>query len=518
MALLSCASALEFSMEITAVCGGESAVIAFGVSPSATNGYDIGIDVPAPPSPMFYAFFRSIDSLFLFDLATDIRSSRDSVQVWDGATANETAPQVTLHWNPDDFPADSGELLIGSHLPGDSVEEWVDMTEEGELTFPVGNVFTIVLRRSISPPADTTPPEILGWSIAYGETISDPSTPLVVGALDGESGIDTTSATMQLNGFDVSFFLACSTAHDTAFFVYSPAFMPYAPENTVIFSVSDLAGNTASDTLVFYTAPSDTSDSLHTISGFIMLSGGSMDLSGSKAIVVELDLVDTTDITGRFEFPPLPADTYTIVATRDGYIPQDTTIYLISDTTLYFVLEPAGTTFVVLDGTVELEGEEDLSGSVVEALSMWGDTLCDTTDAAGFYQLLLPGAGLYYLRASHEGFRSDSAVVLVLADTTVDFYLERIGFVSEPAGESPPTLRLRQLSLVHWLFDIRNAERVCLLDAAGRVVRVFEVGGSGSVIWRGDDASGNAVPAGVYIVVAEGAGGQKAAKKIVLQR
>ncbi len=133
--MLSMCIALDFRMPITASCGGAAATATFGVSPSATNGFDIGTDqihVPFPPA--FSLTFESIDTLVTLALDIDIRSSRDSIQIWNGATDNEAGSIVILQWNPTSFPADSGELKIGFHLPADTVSEWIDMTERDSIS------------------------------------------------------------------------------------------------------------------------------------------------------------------------------------------------------------------------------------------------------------------------------------------------------------------------------------------------------------------------------------------------
>lgn len=60
----------------------------------------------------------------------------------------------------------------------------------------------------------------------------------------------------------------------------------------------------------------------YTMSGIIGLSDNPADSSGTAVYCVEIPDTDSTDASGYYEFPGLPAGSYTLIVTHDGYFPD----------------------------------------------------------------------------------------------------------------------------------------------------------------------------------------------------
>jgi len=513
--------ALDFRMPLRAACGSDFFTAVFGTAPGATEGLDVGLDVPELPTFFFHLYFLRTGTS-AFDFTTDIRSDMETLLVWDGVTANEGGATVLLTWSPDSFPADSGQLLIGYHLPGDTVSAWLDMTEEDSLSFTVGNRVQIVLRRDIDIfEYDTVPPEIVSWSIAPYETIHVDTFPLAVTVRDTESHVDTASVAFSINGIDITWILSTVVIGDEATFTYEPfAVLPYGSTTSVAFSVADYAGNIISDAFEFYCFPEDTGDTIadNIVSGMVFLSGGSIFLSGSKVMIPSLGLQCTTNYIGQYELPPVPTDTYTIVADREGYFPIDTTVYVASDMIINFTLESAESTWVRIIGNVTLVGETDHSGSIVSARTLMADAAADTTDASGHYMIegLMPG--FYYVRAEHAGFYADSTIVVAFGDTVLNFMLERAGIDERQNFTQRTAVTVLYSAQNAVVFDCSNIASIEILDIAGRCVSSLPIGKDRRTQWNLNDGHGAVVPSGAYFVRATGIYGDIVATRIIIVR
>ncbi|MBK6911533.1 MAG: S8 family serine peptidase [bacterium] len=132
-----------------------------------------------------------------------------------------------------------------------------------------------------------------------------------------------------------------------------------------------------------------------------------------------------TDATGNYCLP-LNAGAYTVIVSAFGYISQTFTDVIVSDgvtTPLHVVLSPAPSG--VVSGTVFSCNGGPSVGATVTALNT--PVAPVTTDAAGFYSLLLP-QGTYDMSASGTGCLPQTLNgVVVAAATTQDFTL-----VSDP--------------------------------------------------------------------------------------
>ncbi|MDY0083500.1 MAG: zinc-dependent metalloprotease family protein, partial [Ignavibacteriaceae bacterium] len=107
-------SSLDFGAEllITDNCA-NSIQLVFGTAPGATDCFDVGLDVEAPPPPPFDAFDGRF-SVCGYHLFTDIRESNpDSERVWSilYQTASDCEP-INFSWDPAQLPPDGYFHLV----------------------------------------------------------------------------------------------------------------------------------------------------------------------------------------------------------------------------------------------------------------------------------------------------------------------------------------------------------------------------------------------------------------------
>ncbi len=105
-------------------------MLTFGVDSSATDGFDILIDIPYLPTPGAYGYFPIDDSTHpgYTMLGTDYRAPSQDTIIWDVMLSGGYG--FSLTWDSSEIP-DSGEFLIGAFnldsLPVYFVDEWFDM-------------------------------------------------------------------------------------------------------------------------------------------------------------------------------------------------------------------------------------------------------------------------------------------------------------------------------------------------------------------------------------------------------
>ena len=492
-------SALEFTMDIYVHSGDEDTVSQIGVLDSASNDFDM-YDWPSMGFPPALTLQFEHPGAIYGPLVRDIRSSADSVQLWDGSIVNATDTIITLTWTPPDI-ADSAELLIWAHSYADTDTVWDDMLTMDSMTIPNGYKIAIKYRylgTTDTTLVDTIPPEIVGYSIADGETLSDPMTPFVATVVDTQSGVNPHSLVFTINGLDLSFMVTDSAVGDTTIFTYTPM-IPYAPVDTVVFGVSDQAGNSVEDTIIFYYTIPDTgdtgstSDSLFVVTCMVMLTDISTSLSGSIVEIMDLGVMETTDVSGRCVFDSIPAGVHEFKAAREGYFPVDTFVSVDSNITVMFMLTPYDSGAFIVSGTVLLEGVSgDLSGSIVTAMGLDSVPIYDTTDATGYYELELPMFGTYMIVAEHDSFYPDTVFGFFYDDTTVNFELRRGAGITEHKNSFAET----EIYLTDEDFLMsKGFERVELFDFTGRLITEFRLDEQ-----KSNKISLNGLPNGVYLI------------------
>ncbi len=441
---------LSLSILLVAVCFGYSfrlpvvfwddisttASCTLGVEPGATDDYDLTIDMPAIPLTMVFDAQSIIDGTIVSNLRNDIRSDTDSLHVWKIQFYNYTAPNIIAKWNPSMVPSDSiRHLTIAYGTTPDTSLTWEDMDDTDSLVIPVGYFCFVKMVQSVTPePEDTIPPTISEWVPEDGDTMVSPTTTISFMARDS-GGIDTTiwNTKLWLDTMDVSWFCTRTPFPGGMQVVYSPfTALTEGHTYTAIARVQDFASppNVTTDTITFRVA-SGTPDTLFSVTAWATLTGfpPPPTQSGTKITFTELGIWDTTEATGMVAFDSIPGGTYNVIATRDGYFTDGILATIERDTMLIFALmedTTGGGGGLSIDGTVELEGASDLSGTDIEAFNTLDSTsYSDVTDISGYYSLTGLMPGLYKVIANHDGYLPDSSFAMMFfSDTTIDFALE----------------------------------------------------------------------------------------------
>ena len=506
-----------------------------GVEPGATDGIDFGVDMIAIP-PFMWFDAQIVNDSGAVDLRTDIRSDSDSVHIWKVQFYNFTAPGITMHWFPTWVPSDTlRELYVGQGLMADSVD-WIEASTVDTLMISAGYFAFIKLTQDVDPtPVDTMSPVISDWIPSDGDSAVSGSTVVAFTATD-DVGIDTSFGALHfwVNDMDIAFIANKFPVTGGIRVEYTP-FLPFAAGSTVtaIAQVQDRATppNVTTDTISFYIGGGSIDDTLHSINVQVMFTG-MPPFSGSKVEIIELMLSDTTDMIGNVSFDSIPENNYTVVASRDGYFSAGTTLALTSDTLLMFFLEEdttGGGGGVTIDGTVELSGGGDYSGSILQLTSVLDSSVqYDTTNSTGFYSITGVMPGLYNLKASHVGYESDSAIVFAFfSDTTVNFMLDWSGAseimvidwdngdVLMPWGFGPAEWTYDVFSTSPWAssimitpqdpditsLDLTGCKGIILvtgtrlgtntmIDDSSLAALTDFVDGGGNIYWEGPDAAG----------------------------
>jgi hypothetical protein len=129
----------------------------FGTNPSATDGYDAGIDNPTPPFPPSGPFFYFvIDDLPINHLREDFRSSSDDTIIWTIAFGSMGFPMPESLWftwdttaipPTGDYRIDVTALSRGSQLPNAIAwDDAVEMRSECHIPYYTENYFVDVIK------------------------------------------------------------------------------------------------------------------------------------------------------------------------------------------------------------------------------------------------------------------------------------------------------------------------------------------------------------------------------------
>ena len=106
----------SWSVELSIAGDGVEMTRSFGGDPSATEGYDDGLDVVSPPVPQtYYAYFQI--GQFPNYLSGDIRgwvSPYDTDIDWTLRVVNAEGLSTSITWNPEDLPSAGFFTLIGA--------------------------------------------------------------------------------------------------------------------------------------------------------------------------------------------------------------------------------------------------------------------------------------------------------------------------------------------------------------------------------------------------------------------
>ncbi len=408
----------------------DSSYCVIGTRTTATTSYDAGLDSLSidfgMERPFKIHFLHTISGIpYPIKLFWDYQSSYDTLIVWNGEAANVTTTDYTLSWSTTTFPADSGILMLGTYTIDGADTTWINMLTTSTVTLPNGTYFDIQFRRLASPIEDRIPPAIVYQSIEDGDTITDATTPIVYKVIDDDSGVNAGTLSFVFNGIEMGFMVSDSVSADTTIFTYTPL-LGYQPIDSVFFAIADFAGNRTTDTVRFYYLPAR--DTLFDVTCFVT-GGMGADMSGTTLELVELGLVGTTDMMGRYVFTDIPMGTYTIEAEHVGFLPFDTTVYV--DTSLFVMINMISDTIDTVSDDYHLftcrvlpsGAIFDLAGSLVEVMDLG---IARLTDSLGQVTIDSIPTGTHRIKASREGCVSVDTMVEFTDDVNLLLFLEPV--------------------------------------------------------------------------------------------
>lgn len=217
--------------------------LSFGADLSATVGFDSGLDIvfPIAPPSIFYAYFPLDDPGYPFYnmLTRDIHDASLILDSWNVRFGN-VDDVVGLKWDSDDLPADK-DCYVASTFPPfyPETDDWQDMRTISDISFGPGRQAWI---KVVSPSGDTATPRIAYTIPGDGETGVVVSTSISAAITDAESGVDSSSISLFVDGVDVSEDIVITISSDTTYVHYTPS-TDFSPMTNVDcqLMVSDLA-------------------------------------------------------------------------------------------------------------------------------------------------------------------------------------------------------------------------------------------------------------------------------------
>ncbi|MCD6098323.1 T9SS type A sorting domain-containing protein [bacterium] len=408
--------------------GASSSDVTIGIDPSATNGFDLSFDMPALPMPIFYAYsYNEFDTTgLLSELSTDIRSALDTVQVWKIRVANATTATVTMSWGA--FPP-FGEAYIGVCSMGEEPDSWASTSTVSSVEFSLSEEAQIKFIHEVEMPSDSFPPYVSYWDPEDGDTVDSDTATITIDIVDDSTGVDSASISLVVDTLDVSFFTMKVPIPHGYRLTYTPfSLLPYPTDRPVrvVVSACDLSypPNCFTDSIHFYVAEGETTGT-PTISGYVYLIDAPPEttLEGSMVMNITALTADTTDIDGFYKLPvAMFSPEQSLFAFRAGYIPAETTVVTLHDTTVNFYLSRSVIGSYTVSGVVTFsDGSLDRSNVVVSIDS----SLSDTTGEDGFYSISGVGMGSHEIRAEKTFYIPISRTITVYTDTVINFTLER---------------------------------------------------------------------------------------------
>ncbi len=405
---------------------GDTTAFAFGTDPAATDMFDPGIDMGWPPGwSGFDGYFPIDDSLYpmINHLRRDIRAVADSVYwvfvaEWVGGSASE--PE-TISWNPASMPSAYGTVYF------DTIADMSTAVDMGSISSYVfedypDTVFFMFIAGVA--PTDTTPPYATNWYPPCGsDSVPVDIESLSVDIIDALSGVDESTISVSVNGFDVTMWMTITPIVGGFHVAYFPSDdLPYDADINVVVSAADTLGNSMTESCIFHTEPAPTT--AYSITGFVYDTLTFEGIPGATVVDVSLTYAATTDDSGYYEILNVPDGEYIFVATAVGYGADTATIVVSgADVEHDFYLTPAAVT-VELYGTVtDSSTGNPIEGAVVEAI--WGSgSASDTTGSDGTYSIAdVPGGEAVIVTASAEGYYPDTIVGSYATDTEINFAL-----------------------------------------------------------------------------------------------
>ena len=197
--------------------------ISLGADLSASNGFDLGLDIvfPVAPPSAFYSYFPLSDPSYPFYnmLTRDIHNASVIMDLWNIHFGNVDMV-IGVKWEEHRLPSDKGCFVAYTFPPFyPTDDEWQDMREIDHVSFGPGRQVWI---KTVSLSGDTAAPRIVYTIPGHSETGVAVSTGLKVAMTDAESGIDISSISLTVRGEDVTDDIVVTASSGTTFVNYTP--------------------------------------------------------------------------------------------------------------------------------------------------------------------------------------------------------------------------------------------------------------------------------------------------------
>ena len=458
--------------------------LSFGAADGASELFDPAYDTPYPgPTPgIFYCYFPLVDTAYEFTMLTrDIRNP-DVENVWTIRIGNPGA-SVWATWNIADIPAGDYDYKISSAFPPSEPTEWYSMTDIDNLTLTVGQWIwikqTIPVPPDSEPPYLVSSTPTIGATGVPSETnitvvIADNGAGVdissIVFTVEGED-VTALSTITESDGYVYIVYTpetpfpsseridwnvsvsdlaespnsAFIDGYFTTGFYPTPEWMvdltlyisPFGDDeytSTLTFGVDEVGTDHFDLGLDYlYAPPPPGASAFYFYIEDTVWTQLQRDIRSSYADsvlwVAYYTNIDTSSATYRigWDSSELPSTGTYMFATTDLYSEpaewfsmRDISEVSIDDNGRFYILYSSELPHYCLSGTVTLEGDGDLSGSIVE-ISELG--IADTTDSDGNYEICDIPAGTYTVLVSHDGYADYTDTVTIVADTNLDVAL-----------------------------------------------------------------------------------------------
>ncbi len=256
---------------------------------------------------------------------------------------------------------------------------------------------------------------------------------------------------------------------------------------------------------------------------------GNVSLFGGLGNIEEVEIIadgsqTNPDENGDYSLELWPG-VYEVYATLNGYYPDiETGILVLSEDTtyvdmeLYFLEPPFNLTFEIVAPHVVLNWNAPLTVLYVTGYKVYRDNelIAETTELYFMDGNVPFGTHEYFVTAKYDEYESGPSNIIVVEMTETDISL--IPLITELKGNHPnpfnPSTTIE--------FSIQNNSEIELVvyNIKGQKIKTLAQNeftkGSYSIIWNGDNESGNPVSSGLYLYKLNVNGKTEAVKKCLL--
>lgn len=212
----------EFTVPISVIGGSLVQVLTIGFDPAGTPGFDLNLDVLAPPQPPAGVFDARLSWLGV-DYFTDIRPASVTVDTFVATYAAPPDAPLSLSWDHTALPA-LGTFLLTDNVTGDLFT--LDMSTTGTLDVSGNALLTPGVRIIVTPLQNAPDIQVLPASLDFGDVseCDAPQLTLTVNNL-GSAPLDVSALTLSgSNAADIAvvsggapFTVLPAASHDVVF-------------------------------------------------------------------------------------------------------------------------------------------------------------------------------------------------------------------------------------------------------------------------------------------------------------